>query len=239
MNRKMFTLSFDDKTIQDRRLIELLDKYNLRATFNIDSGSFGNKHEINHIGIVVCHDDIEAAEVNELYRNHEVACHTVHHPNLKNCDDEKVLAEVNENHETLEALSGKNVFGLAYPCGGDCYDERVIKLLTDNTAIKYARTTKSHHTFDLPENFMEWHPTCHQNDDDIMDLAEKFISAVPEEDDMLFYLWGHSFEFDKFNSWDMFEQFCEKISMHRDITYMTNGEVYKYLTKKREEKAEK
>ena len=48
MFRKMLTLSFDDGTVQDKRFIKLIDKYNLRATFNLNSGFFGQKHRINH-----------------------------------------------------------------------------------------------------------------------------------------------------------------------------------------------
>lgn len=126
---------------------------------------------------------------------------------------------------------------MAYPCGGDCYDKRVIDLITENTPIRYARTTNSHKTFVIPSDFMEWHPTCHQNDPELFRLAEEFINAEPTED-MLFYLWGHSFEFDKFGSWDTFERFCKLISGNRDITYMTNGEVYRYCTKRRETEKE-
>ena len=73
MVRKMFTLSFDDNTVQDERFIELIDKYNLRATFNINTAFFGRKHNIIHQGIDVCHDDLDADKVKYLYRNHEVA----------------------------------------------------------------------------------------------------------------------------------------------------------------------
>ncbi len=232
MFRKMFTLSFDDGTVQDKRFIELIDRYNLRATFNLNSGFFGQKHNIVHTGINVCHDEIDAEEVKQLYRNHEIAVHTSTHPNLKRCDDERVIKEVSEDHKALSELGGKEIIGMAYPCGGDCYDERVIRLITENTPIRYARTTNSHKTFAIPENFMEWHPTCHQNDAEIFELADKFINAEPTED-MLFYLWGHSFEFDKYESWDTFERFCEKISGNRDITYMTNGEVYRYCQKQK------
>ena len=107
-----------------------------------------------------------------------------------------------------------------------------IKLITENTPVRYARTTNSHRSFALPENFMEWHPTCHQNDELLMKLGEDFINAEPTED-MLFYLWGHSFEFDKYESWERFEAFCELISGRREITYMTNGEVYRYIIKSR------
>lgn len=234
MFRKILTFSFDDGTVQDERFIEILNKYDLRATFNINSGFFGQKHYIDHGGFHVLHDEIEEERIANVYRNHEIAAHTLTHPNLKNVnEDAEVIRQVLEDQKKLEQIAGKPVFGMAYPCGGACYDERVIKLITENTPIKYARTTNSHHTFALPEDFMQWHPTCDQRDDRLFELAEQFISAEPTED-MLFYVWGHSFELDKSDKpWERFEKFCELICHRREITYMTNGEVYKYVTKKR------
>lgn len=225
--KKMFTLSFDDGTIQDFRFIELIDKYGLKCTFNLNSGLFATKHNIIHEGIDVCHDEILASQVKDLYKNHEVAVHTVHHPRLDECDEQKIIHEVLDDYNTLKELSGKDIIGMAYP-GGPYYNEFVIETILKNTPIRYARTINSHKTFELPNRFMEWHPTCHQNDPDLMELAEDFINAE-EGDDILFYLWGHTFEFDKFNTWDSFEEFCELISRHDDIDYMTNGEVYEYL----------
>ena len=37
-NMKIVSLSFDDGTIYDKRFIDLLNKYGLRATFNLNSG---------------------------------------------------------------------------------------------------------------------------------------------------------------------------------------------------------
>lgn len=36
--RKIFLLSFDDGTIYDKRFVELLNKYNIPCTFNLNSG---------------------------------------------------------------------------------------------------------------------------------------------------------------------------------------------------------
>ena len=226
--KKMFTMSFDDGTIQDRRFINLIDKYNLKCTFNLNSGFFGQVHNIVHDGIQVCHDEVLPSEVNELYKNHEIAVHTVNHPNLLDCTRGEIIREVNVDYECLTELSGKIIIGMAYP-GGPFYNDFVIETIQKNTPIRYARTTNSSKTFDLPDNFMEWYPTCHQNDEEIMMLAEEFVNIEPQKD-MLFYLWGHSFEFDKFNSWDNFENFCKFISGRSDINYMTNNEVYHYLT---------
>ena len=40
---KYVTFSFDDGVTQDKRLIELLNKYGLKATFNLNSSLFGLK----------------------------------------------------------------------------------------------------------------------------------------------------------------------------------------------------
>ena len=229
MFRKMLTLSFDDGTVQDKRFIELIDKYDLRATFNINSGFFGQKHRIDHLGFNVCHDEIEKEEIAEVYRNHEIAVHTVSHPNLRMLeDDSEVIRQVRDDFEALSAVSGKEIVGMAYPCGGACYDDRVIRLITENTPVRYARTTDSHRTFALPEDFMKWHPTCDQRDDRLMELAEEFINKEAEED-MLFYVWGHSYEFNNDNNWELIEEFCEKASGMEDVYYATNIEIYNYI----------
>ena len=38
--RKALTLSYDDGVRQDARMIEILDRYGLRATFNLNGGDF-------------------------------------------------------------------------------------------------------------------------------------------------------------------------------------------------------
>ena len=40
---KYVTFSFDDGVTQDKRLVELLDKYGLKATFNLNSSLLGLK----------------------------------------------------------------------------------------------------------------------------------------------------------------------------------------------------
>jgi peptidoglycan/xylan/chitin deacetylase (PgdA/CDA1 family) len=227
MVKKFFTLSFDDGTVQDIRFVGLIDRYGLKCTFNLNSGLFGTHHRIMHDGIDCDHTEIEASQVHDLYAGHEVAVHTRTHPNLLTLDKEQIIQEVDGDRRALEALCGYPVTGMAYP-GGPFYNEFVISTIVENTPIRYARTTNAHHTFELPERLMTWHPTCRAEDDDLFELADRFISAKPETD-MLFYVWGHSFEFDKYNSWDRFERFCEKIAGKADIIYATNAGVVSHM----------
>ena len=46
---------------------------------------------------------------------------------------------------------------------------------------------------------------------------------------MLFYLWGHSYEFNDNDNWNVIEEFAEYIGNREDIWYATNGEIYDYV----------
>lgn len=226
---KFLTFSFDDGTVEDRRLIALFDRYGLRGTFNLNSGKFGVRREIVHEGIPVHHYVIEQEKAKTLYQNHEVAAHTVHHPNLVKISREEVIHEVADDCRALEELTGQQILGMAYPGAGLYYTQEVADIIRENTQIRYARGCKNHHTFKLPENLMLWEPTCHQNDSQLLELGRAFVQADASEEDLLFYVWGHSFEFEKFKSWDLFERFCEMMAGKPDIEYVTNGEVARYL----------
>ena len=225
---KFLTFSFDDGTVEDRRLIALFDRYGLRGAFNLNSGKFGVRREIVHEGIPVHHYVIEQEEAKTLYQNHEVAAHTVHHPNLVKISREEVIHEVADDCRALEELTGQQILGMAYPGAGLYYTQEVADIIRENTQIRYARGCKNHHTFKLPENLMLWEPTCHQNDPQLLELGRAFVQADASEEDLLFYVWGHSFEFEKFKSWDLFERFCEMMEGKPDIEYVTNGEVARY-----------
>lgn len=227
--RKFLTFSFDDGTEQDIRLIAMLNQYGLKGTFNLNSGRFGVRRRIIHEGIEVDHNVIGKDQAASLYRGHEVAAHTVNHPNLVRLSAEEVIREVTDDCRALEALTGQTILGMAYPGAGLYYTPEVADLIERETQIRYARGCKNHHTFTMPSRLMLWEPTCHQNDPQLMELAEKFIQAEPETEDLLFYVWGHSFEFDKFKSWDAFERFCDKIAGRSGVEYATNKEVAEYI----------
>ena len=69
-----------------------------------------------------------------------------------------------------------------------------------------------------------------------MNYVEKFLNIKEEglfganRHARLFYLWGHSYEFDNDNNWDLLDSFCEKISGKDDTWYATNMEIYEYVT---------
>ena len=220
---KYFTMSFDDGTVQDRRFVKILNNYGLKCTFNLNSGLFCTKHDIVHEGIRVNHDEIDPSEVHELYAGHEVAAHTVTHPNLLKCTPDEVIHQVKDDALALEKLCGYKIVGMAYP-GGPFFNDETIRLITENTDIFYARAVGSHFTLKLPERLMAWYPTCqlHPKEYEAIERVTAEFLAYEGGEDKLFYLWGHSFELDKFGNWDWFERFCERIAGHGDVAYVTN-----------------
>ena len=45
----------------------------------------------------------------------------------------------------------------------------------------------------------------------------------------LFYVWGHSYEFDNDKNWDMMEELLKRVSGQDDVWYATNIEVADYI----------
>lgn len=236
-NFKAVTFSYDDGTVWDRRLVSVFKKYGMRATFNLNSGSFGKKGELlNHGGFRVNFDRIGADEVESLYSGMEVAMHTVNHPDLPNLDDNEFDFEVLSDRDTLEALCKKRPTGLAYPCGR--YDERTVSRLK-SLGVRYARTVRDTHGFSLPEDFLIWDPTCHDHDAKIGELITEFLETDFNEMS-LFYIWGHSFELNKTDCdrWAAMEEICRRLGNKNDIWYADNGEICDYVTAARKKSGE-
>lgn len=229
MFHKRITLSFDDGVEQDVRLIEMLDRYGLKATFNLNSALLGDQDELEVRGVTVPHIKVQPEQVAERYRNHEVAVHTLTHPRLTELSEEDILREVAEDQKALSELVGYDVVGMAYPCGGKNYDEMVMQVLETETTIKYARTIIPSHNFEAPQRFLEWHPTCHMLQEDTMALVEAFDKAEPEKD-MLLYIWGHSYELDAVEDrWTYMENLCARLAAVKGAEFMTNREAYEAL----------
>lgn len=223
---KAVTFSYDDGTTQDIRLVELLDKYGLKCTFNINSGVFGRAHIIKRDGRRVAHFRMPADRICEVYEGHEIAAHTLTHSSLSACSDEEIIRQVEEDRRNLSEICGYEVVGMAYPNGSSYVDERVERIVRENTGIKYARGTARSNSFDRQENLFHFYPTIHHLQfDQLMEMGREFIDLKPDEP-KLFYVWGHAFEMDYDSlNWHRLEEFFKLISGRDDIFYGTNKEV--------------
>lgn len=223
---KSVTFSYDDGVTQDIRLIELLNKYGLKCTFNLNSELLSHKGMLVREGQRISHYKVHTEDVKTIYDGHEVAVHTLTHPNLTKCDDAEVIRQVETDRLNLSELVGYEVAGMAYPCGGVNNDDRVADIIKKNTGVKYSRTITTNNSFDLQENLYRFNPTVYHLDfEEVMSLGQKFIELQVETPKIL-YIWGHSYEMDfGADYWVKLEEFFKLISNKDDIFYGTNKEV--------------
>ena len=226
VKKKAITFSYDDGVVQDIRLIELLNKYGLKCTFNLNSELLSKKGMLIREGKRIAHYKIHTEDVKHIYEGHEVAVHTLTHPNLTQCDDKEIIRQVEADRLNLSELVEYEVVGMAYPCGGVNNDDRVAGIIKKNTGVKYSRTITTNNCFDLQENLYRFNPTAYHLDfEKMMQLGREFVEFKPKEP-KVFYIWGHSYEMDYgADYWVKLEEFFKLISNKEDIFYGTNKEV--------------
>jgi len=224
--RKALTLSYDDGVEQDIRLMELLDKHGIRCTFNLNSGCWAKEGTVYPKGQV--HRRLSASQAAKIYANpnHEVAAHCLTHASLTEISPAEIAHEVLADRENLEAMFGVVIRGLAYPFG--TYSDTVVDALKA-TGVAYARTVVSTNQFSIPNDWLRLHPTCHHAAPNLPQLCDRFLQDSVPFGSQLFYLWGHSYEFESADNWHVIEHFCERMGGHEDIWYATNIEIVDYV----------
>jgi peptidoglycan/xylan/chitin deacetylase (PgdA/CDA1 family) len=219
--KKIVTTSWDDGHKLDLKLADLLQKYNIPATFYISPANreFSKK------------DLLSEQEIQSLSENFEIGGHTLHHPNLTQVSLNYAVDDIKAGKEFLESIVGKKLKAFAYPYGS--YTEQIQKTMHD-LGFVVARTTKrfsiatSDESMALPTTV---HVYTHLSDMlqlpkyrtiNWQKLARYFFDQVIEFGG-IFHLWGHSWEVDKNNKWKNLEEVLQYISNWEDVEYINNS----------------
>lgn len=223
--RKALTLSYDDGVEQDAALIAILSKYGLKATFNINSGCFAPEGAVYPAGSI--HRRMSLSQVKALYTGsgHEIAAHCLTHASLTELTQPQIVREVMEDRRNLESIFGGVVRGMAYPFGS--FNDQAVEALRA-CGIAYSRTVISSHGFDMPQDWLRLRATCHHDDPQLMPLADRFLTENVSFGSRMFYLWGHAYEFEQNDNWQVIRDFAAKMSGHADVWYATNIEICAY-----------
>ena len=224
---KALTLSYDDGVEQDVRLISILDKNGIRCTFNLNGGLFAPEGTVYPDGPI--HRRMTLRRCAEAYADtgHEVALHGFAHAHMEQLQPLEALRDILQDRQELEAVFDRMVRGMAYPFGS--YSDELVEVLR-TAGVAYARTTVSTETFSIPVDWLRMPATCHHNNPRLTELANQFLDASADGQPMLFYLWGHSYEFEQNDNWQVIENFADQMGGHADIWYATNMEIYDYVT---------
>lgn len=224
---KAVTLSYDDGVEQDIKLVEMMTDYGFYGTFNLNSLCFASRLK-KYDKDQICDRRLPEKEAIRLYKKHsmEIGCHSLTHTFLERLPYPLALREIIEDRQRLENASGSIIHGFAYPYG--TYSDDTVNALK-NAGFYYARTTTSSESFDLPKDWLRLNPTCHHNDPGLEDKTILFRNEDVGADPKLFYLWGHSYEFDENKNWNVIENFFKKLEKRDDIWYASNIEIYNYI----------
>lgn len=204
------TFSYDDGHQNDVRLIELFNKYGLKATFNLTGGIFKR---------------ITQQEIREIYKEHEIACHGEEHISLNTAGKATIINEIFMLRKKLEGCTDYPVTGMAYANG--VFDDSAVEML-DACGIEYSRTAGKRSRFIMPDDFLRWDPTCHHREG--LAYAEQFKTAMEGyfSGPRLFYIWGHSSELRTEENWEYMERLCAAVAGDDRVWYATNMEIFRY-----------
>ncbi len=224
---KAVTLSYDDGIVEDLRFSDVITNAGLKCTFNLNSK-------------VLRKDGITDQQIQEKFldRGHEVAVHGYLHT-APGCQRPiEGIKEVLNCRLELEERFDRMIRGMAYPDrgvqsfeNGTSYE--IIKNYLKDLGIVYARTAgATNYDFYLPEDWHKWMPSVHHSSPDVFKCIDDFLNikfTKGKHGPRLFYMWGHSYEFDLNDNWDLLDKICEKLGGHDDIWYATNMEIYEYV----------
>ena len=223
--KKVFTLSFDDGVEQDIRLVSLMKAYGVKGTFNLNSGIFRDENAPYTHPLM---RRLPKSEIVKLFSSEdtEVAVHGLVHPFWANLPAENALYDILQDRRNLEEIFRRPIRGAAYPYGS--FNKTVIEQL-QKAGIRYARTVRDTEDFRLPEHWLTLDPTCHFANTRLEELTDRFLSEESENQPMMFYVWGHSYEFEALNNWDVMERLLDRLGGRNDVWFATNMEIYEYL----------
>ncbi len=251
MGRKFFTVSFDDGTEQDIRLVALMEKYGIRGTINLSSALFGQREEgisrmitethedgsLRQVRVCYDHTILPLEQAKELYSRDfiEIAGHGAHHLHQAGLERALLQEEIAGDAARLEEIFGRKVRGHIFPYGE--YNEDCLKVMED-AGLVYGRLANS----GGPDADFAFHaergiirPTCRMTDSFALSLLERFIRTSCEQEDLVFYMWGHSFELD-YGTETGCDAFLEALfrtaAEANGIEFVTNGELVDALFRK-------
>lgn len=221
--KKAFNISYDDGVLQDIRFVELLNRYGIKGTFNLNSALMKLEFTWTH------ESGLEIQRLSEqvasgLYTGHEVASHTLDHPYMHDLSEAEILRQMTDDRKNLEALFGRGVFGFAVPF---TYYSDLIASCARKAGFEYARISEEGNTFAPPPDYYHWRAGKFHWSEDLEEFVDSFLATGREL--AVCQIVGHSYDLDTLDMWDRMERILRKVSRAEDVLPMTHLEIVRYL----------
>ena len=214
---KIITFSFDDGNCNDVLVGDILNKYNIKATFYI-----------------TCNKLIEGDLTNDYIdrlRPHEIGSHFVDHVDMLSLSDSEIEYQLCQSKKILDSINSKNIDLFSYPWGNHDISKIEIYKHCDYVSARTAEEVGIYHLrdvipFEMPiSSFIE-----HESVDSIKSLVLNLLKT-----DGILHLCGHSWKFEDDESdvytYEEFEKLISVIANIPSIQYLSNGEVVELYRK--------
>lgn len=237
--RSFITTSWDDGTVHDLKLADLLSKYQLPATFYV-----AKHHE---------YGSLEESQIRILGQSFELGAHTLNHVVLDAVPDESAENEIRHSKSWIEQLSGRRCQMFCFPRGKfsgrhvrmvkeACFDgARSVELMSCKAAtlvsgLAILPTTIQafpHHTSAYLRNMFRRRRVSNlmnyfrAEGEDWTRLASSLASRVSAHGGV-FHLWGHAWEVEELNLWRDLERLFQTLEqLQKQVTLITNADLCK------------
>jgi len=241
----IFTTSWDDGSIYDYKLLQLLKPLGIKGTLYISKESKYRSLTDN--------------DVKFLSDYFEIGSHSLSHPNLTTLNKVNAELEILNSKIYLEKITGKQckIFGYPYGVFNDKTKEivkrngyigaRIVNQdfcegsILDNfhlpTTIQVCKHTKKltrelnikpSNQNSLSSQFLKDIQTFKlnaNNEYSWFGLAEYIFNVVKNQDGV-FHIWGHSWEIEEQNLWGELEEFLKLIKKNHKVQFLTNSELF-------------
>ena len=217
---KIVSLSFDDGTVYDLKFIELLNKYNIKATLNLNS-------ELADFVWYYGDRPIERLDLTNhksAYDGHEVASHSLTHPYFSSLTEEESIRQVGEDVKNLSHIFGYKVEGFAFPFHDQT--EENIATVKENVDLSYIRYSYLDHSGTHRDRY-HIHINALYDDEDIYWRLEEF--KADNKENGLFVIAGHAYEFEMKNDWEKIEKLLSYLKNDDAIAVLTLRDAVKVL----------
>lgn len=250
MKKIIVTTSWDDGYKLDLKLLNLLNKYNLKGTFYIPQ-------KINYL---IAKDkpliQVNQEQIQEIAQSQEIGAHTLNHIYLNQLSLIESEKEIKLSKDWLEELIGQQIKMFSYP-GGILNDE--IVEIVKKSGFLGARTSQQFQ-LDLKNAFLmgtslQCYPYFVDNKEWSMPfrikmsskcffsnlreifnlelplssvfgwvrLSENFFDYICQKGG-IYHLWGHSWEIERYGLWEDLEKIFKYIANKENILYLTNSQ---------------
>jgi len=221
--RKAFNITYDDGVLQDVRFVELLNRYGLKGTFNLNSELMEREFAwIHPNGMEVRRLSRDA--VRHLYDGHEIASHTLTHPYMDELPEWELMRQLGEDRRNLEMLFGREVKGFAVPFS---YYSGLIARCAETCGFEYARMSEFSGNYNPCTDWYYWKTGFYHIQPGLADYAAGFLNTQQEL--AVCQIVGHSYDLDAENLWGTMELICAAVASREDVWSCTNLELVRYL----------